>query len=180
MVLIKANYGNRMVLFDGLLLFDRQPEKFDRYARRRHGRYKINILNKIYNKNRFKSIWQGLGNDYYSLNGEGRYQDDSPLGKFRDIINDYEESTDTNFMYSVEQFNTQNHRLVRILVGYEIESWLNRLKEDNINTLIYENRSREDILKLVITNLNLFPGEYDEETYEQLKPDYYHILSQLK
>lgn len=121
-----------------------------------------------------KRNYQGKNNIYaYFLNRRERRQKDSFYERYEYLTDAYDEMGD--FWGDVDKYRTEldvdekQIRDIRIVEGYRIE--VKMYYEKEFGNIAHDNIT----LKNVIERLKLFPGEYDRETYEQLKPDYYHV-----
>lgn len=110
-------------------------------------------------------IDKGRG-EHYWLNGIERVQADDYKQRYQDVINEFYNGDYRDFEDELmnKQIDTKIIRKYRILEGMRME-W----KYNNYG-------SRTPILDTVLSNLAKNPGKYDRITYEQLKPDYYHVL----
>lgn len=128
----------------------------------------------------FKDETQGKYDpQYYVLNNDQRYFDDSYRYRYRyaKLIDAYYDENDDIFEDIQNLNKDEKIREHRIIHGLNIEWKLNEERKRygyDVGDLNFYK-----LLIMVIGNLSLYPGEYDPMTYEQLKPDYYHILDQL-
>lgn len=130
----------------------------------------------------FRGIAQGLSwKQNYNLNGsETRLRMLGWIGRNQDLIEKFS-VPGTNQPWSIlwkyeNILKEKKIREHRIFTGLRIEF---ESIETNKDILKIE-RDKKDVLMDVIRHLIDIPGEYDPITYEQLKPDYYHLIEQNK
>lgn len=120
----------------------------------------------------FRGMEQGapMFHNSYQLNGKQRIQLDDIWQHYQDVLDTYFSGDKMKFSRDVPQsLNRDIIRTERILKGIELEWLINDYDEEDLE---------KPVVLHVLENLAKNPGDYDRITYEQLIPDYYHLLEQ--